>query len=94
MVFPTRLAAEKYGTLTNSAGRVQRVRPAVEPSWEAHSEGDVLTALGVALGLAGFDSHFDARQISSALAAQIPAFAACSWDEVGESGASLEENPA
>jgi NADH-quinone oxidoreductase subunit G len=94
VTFPTRLAAEKWGTLTNSAGRVQRVRPAVEPGWDARSEGEVLSALGAALGLEGFEGSYDARQVSIGLAAQVPAFAGCCWDEVGDGGAPLAEHPA
>jgi NADH-quinone oxidoreductase subunit G len=94
VAFPTRLPAEKYGTLTNSAGRVQRVQPAIEPRWDARSEGEVLFALGAALGLEGFEGRYDAREISSALASQVPAFGGCSWDEVGPGGAPLAENPA
>jgi NADH dehydrogenase/NADH:ubiquinone oxidoreductase subunit G len=44
VVFPVRVAAEKHGTLTNFAGLVQAVRPAVEPSWEALADGEVLRA--------------------------------------------------
>ena len=53
VLFPTRVAAEKHGTLTNHAGRVQTVEPAVEPAFDARSEGEVLAALGAALGLPG-----------------------------------------
>jgi hypothetical protein len=68
VLFPTRVAAEKHGTLTNHAGRVQRVEPAVEPAFDARSEGEVLAAIGHALGLPGFDGHFDAHEASKALA--------------------------
>jgi NADH-quinone oxidoreductase subunit G len=54
VLIPTRVAAEKRGTLTNHAGRVQPVEPAVEPGWEVFGEGDVLARLGAALGLSGF----------------------------------------
>ena len=54
VVFPARHPAERAGTLTNHAGLVQRVEPAVEPPFEAYCEGEVLAALGAALGLPGF----------------------------------------
>jgi NADH-quinone oxidoreductase subunit G len=59
VVLPVRVAAEKHGTLTNAAGLVQRVVPAVEPPFEAWSEGDVLWRLGRLLGLPGFEGAFD-----------------------------------
>jgi NADH-quinone oxidoreductase subunit G len=54
VVVPVRVAAEKHGTLTNVAGLAQRVVPAVEPPFEAWSEGEVLERLGELLGLPGF----------------------------------------
>jgi NADH-quinone oxidoreductase subunit G len=89
VMLPTRVAAEKRGTLTNAAGRVQRVQPAVEPGFEAYAEGEALAMLGAALGLAGFEGAWDARAISKALSASVPAFAGCDWDGVGESGLAL-----
>jgi len=54
VVFPARHPAERAGTLTNHAGLAQRVEPAVEPAFEAYCEGEILAALGAALGLTGF----------------------------------------
>jgi NADH-quinone oxidoreductase subunit G len=68
VLFPTRVAAEKHGTLTNYAGLVQRVEPAVEPTFDARSEGEVLAALGAALGLPGFDAAISAHEVSQTLA--------------------------
>jgi NADH-quinone oxidoreductase subunit G len=89
VLFPTRVAAEKHGTLTNHAGRVQKVEPAVEPAFDARSEGEVLAALGKALGLPGFDGRFDPHEASKALAQSVPAFANASLDAVGPGGAPL-----
>ena len=75
VVLPTRVPAEKHGTLTNHAGRVQRVRPALEPAWDAWSEGELISKLGLELGLAGFDGRFDAREVARALAASHPELA-------------------
>jgi len=86
VMLPTRVAAEKRGTLTNHAGRVQRVWPAVEPSWEAYSDGEVIARLGRALGLEGFDGRFDVRRISAALATSVSAFAEIDLDSVGDGG--------
>ncbi len=45
VVLPVRHAAEKDGSFTNFAGRVQRFSAAVEPAWEALSEGEVFARL-------------------------------------------------
>ena len=55
VVLPARHAAEKHGTLTNVAGLVQAVQPAVEPVFEARAEGEALWRLGQLLGLRGFE---------------------------------------
>ncbi len=89
VVLPARHAAEKHGTLTNAAGRVQRVRPAVEPGFEAYSEGEIAHRIGAALGLAGFEGAWDPRAVSHALAAAVPAFAGCELDAVGPGGRPL-----
>jgi NADH-quinone oxidoreductase subunit G len=89
VLIPTRVACEKLGTLTNHAGRVQRVVPAVEPAWQAWSEGEVLARLGAALGLAGFDGRYDPRDVSAALARSVPAFAEASLGAVGSAGRPL-----
>jgi NADH-quinone oxidoreductase subunit G len=89
VLFPTRVAAEKHGTLTNFAGRVQRVRPAVEPSWIALSEGEIVARLGAALGLDGFDGRFDVREAGVALSAAVPAFDGIDLETVGDAGLPL-----
>jgi len=89
VLLPSRVAAEKWGTLTNHAGRVQRVQPAVEPAWEAFAEGELLARLGAALGLPGFGARYDAREVSRELAAAVPAFAGVDLDSVGDAGLSL-----
>ena len=45
VVLPVRHAAEKQGTFTNHAGRVQRFEAALEPAWEALAEGEVFARL-------------------------------------------------
>jgi NADH-quinone oxidoreductase subunit G len=89
VLFPVRHAAEKHGTLTSCDGRVQRVRPAVEPAWETASEGELLWRLGAALGLAGFEGAYDVRAVSKGLSQAIPAFAGIHLDSVGDEGLPL-----
>jgi len=87
VLFPVRHAAEKLGTLTNSAGRVQRVQPLVEPTWAAWSDGDVIARLGAALELPGFEAAaYDAREVSREISRRIPAFAGIDVDSVGPTG--------
>jgi NADH-quinone oxidoreductase subunit G len=89
VLLPVRHAAEKHGTLTNHAGRVQRVRPALEPAWEAWSDGEVLARLGALLGLDGFDGSYDVREASKALSQAVPDFEGVHLDAVGDQGRAL-----
>jgi predicted molibdopterin-dependent oxidoreductase YjgC len=91
VLLPARVAAEKYATFTNHAGRVQRVAPALEPSFEAHPEGALLARLGAAMGLEGMTADWHAREVSRTLAATLPAFAGCDWEGVGAQGRALAE---
>ena len=94
VMFPVRHAAEKHGTLVNADHRVQRVAPAVEPAWEAYSDGEVLAKLGAALGLEGFDGSYDVREVGRDLAAANPVFAGIDLDTVGDGGRSLADRSA
>jgi NADH-quinone oxidoreductase subunit G len=76
VVLPVRVAAEKDGHLTNHAGLVQRVVPAVEPAFEAYADGEVLSRLGAALGVPGFEEKWDPRAAQRDLAARHPALQA------------------
>ncbi len=86
VMLPVRHAAEKHGTFTSHGGCVQSVRPAVEPAWEAYSDGEVLARLGAALGLDGFDGRYDVRAVSRALGDANAAFAGIHLDSVGDQG--------
>jgi NADH-quinone oxidoreductase subunit G len=88
-ILPTRHAAERDGTLTNHAGRVQRVFAAVEPAFEALTEGDALFRLAQQLELRGFDGAYDVRATAKALSQALPAFAGIDLDTVGEYGRTL-----
>jgi len=90
VTIPVRHAAEKQGTFTNHARRVQRVLPAVEPAWEAWSDGEVLAQLGAALGLAGFDASWDVVAASKALEQVQPAFSGVHLQSVGDEGLALD----
>jgi predicted molibdopterin-dependent oxidoreductase YjgC len=55
VLLPGRTIAEKAGTVTNTEGRVQRVRPAVQPRFAFPSDlrmlGDLAAAMGAELGV-------------------------------------------
>jgi predicted molibdopterin-dependent oxidoreductase YjgC len=93
-MLPVRHIAEKHGTFVNAGHRVQRVVPAVEPAWEAYSDGEVLSKLGAALGLEGFDGSYDVRRVGRDLAAANPAFAGIDLDTVGDAGRTLADRSA
>jgi predicted molibdopterin-dependent oxidoreductase YjgC len=94
VMLPVRHVAERHGTLVNVDRRVQRVAPAVDPAWEAYSDGEVLSKLGAALGLEGFDGSYDVRAVGRELAAANPAFAGIDLDTVGDGGRSLADRSA
>jgi NADH-quinone oxidoreductase subunit G len=93
VLFPTRHAAERRGTYTNVAGRVQRTTPAVEPAFEAYLEGDVLDRLGAALGLEGFGGGFDPSRASREISQTVSAFRGVDLGSVGDGGLLLAGAP-
>ena len=50
-----------------------------------------MARLGAAIGLEGFGGPYDAREISKALGAALPAFSGRDWDAVGDAGLPLQE---
>jgi predicted molibdopterin-dependent oxidoreductase YjgC len=91
VLVPVRHAAEKHATLTNHAGRVQRVQPAVEPAFEAWSDGEVIEKLGALLGLDGFEGAYEVRAASKALSEALPAFAGVHLGTLGDQGRALAD---
>jgi NADH-quinone oxidoreductase subunit G len=91
VLLPVRHAAEKHATLTNHAGRVQRVQPAVEPAWDAWTDGEVIAKLGALLGLDGFTDAYDVHVASKALCEALPAFAGAQLDSLGDQGRPLAD---
>jgi len=91
VALPVRHVAERDGTLTNVAGRVQRVMPAVEPGWEAWSAGEVVARLGAALGLAEFEGDWSADAVSRRLSESVGDFAGVHLGSVGDGGRLLAD---
>ncbi len=86
VVVPTRHPAEKHGTLVNHAGRIQRVVPAVEPRFEALTDGEALWRVGAAMGLEGFGEPWSLDRVRAELAASSTAFAGVDLSSVGPAG--------
>ena len=86
---PAAHCAEKEGTFTNHAKRVQRFRPIVAPTFEAWPEGDVLHQIAVELGLEGFEARYSVRGVSKRLAESVPAFAEVDLDGLPDEGREL-----
>jgi NADH-quinone oxidoreductase subunit F len=90
VVLPARYFAEKEGTFTNHARRVQRLRPIVEPPFEAWSEGEVLQRIATAAGLEGWSEPWDVREVSRRLAATVADFAGTNLDTLDDQGRELQ----
>jgi NADH-quinone oxidoreductase subunit G len=74
VLIPGHAFLEKQGSVTNTEGRVQSIRPALPPATAAPTETRVLAMLAAALGAAGWPA--DPVSVHREIAAQVPAFAA------------------
>lgn len=77
--------AEKNGTFTNHAGRVQRIHRALDPGSQP-TDGEVFLQLGRRLGMELAPGMFEPRRIFGEIARQVPAYAALNWDTLGNQG--------
>ncbi len=89
VVLPGLTFAEKDGTFTNFAGRVQRIHRALDPGTQP-SDGEIFVQLGRRLGMEVVPGLFEPRAIFAAITRQVPAYGALSWDRLGALGASVE----
>jgi predicted molibdopterin-dependent oxidoreductase YjgC len=89
IVFPTTTFAEKDGSFTNHAGRVQRIFKAIEtpPGWL--SDGEVFTRLLNAID--GGERRFDPEAMWEPIRHAHPRFAGISLEALGASGTMLDE---
>ncbi len=90
VVLPGLTFAEKDGTFTNHAGRVQRIRRALDPG-EQPSDGEILLALGRRLGMEMPPGSFEPAAVFREIARTVPRYAALSWDTLGAAGAPTAE---
>jgi predicted molibdopterin-dependent oxidoreductase YjgC len=84
VVLPALSFYEKDGTFTNFKGRVQRLRPALEPFGEAIPLAEILGRLSNRLGLAAMDGS--PGEIWSAVASSVPAYGAMTYESIGDLG--------
>jgi predicted molibdopterin-dependent oxidoreductase YjgC len=87
VLLPLASFAETDGTFVNRKGRVQRVRPAVEPPGVARPGWQVIGELAALAGGSGVAA--DAGAVFADLAASVPAFHSLSYEAIGLSGKAL-----
>jgi NADH-quinone oxidoreductase subunit G len=75
VLIPGHTIVEKFGSVTNLEGRVQRVRPALPPATQTLTETRVLTALAAELGATDWVNG-DPMSVNRALREVVPAYAA------------------
>ncbi len=86
-VLPSTTFAERDGTFTSHAGRVQRFCQAVAPLGDSKPDWLIFKSLAKALGHAM--PYFEAEDVFAALADEEAAFAGLDYGSIGESGAQL-----
>ncbi len=94
-LLPAAVFAEKEGTWTNFAGRVQKIERAFPPMGEALSDWEIILRLAQAMGI--YFTYRQAEDIFREIARQVPAFSGMSYKQLGEKGkmlAGLEERVA
>lgn len=84
IVLPAASYAEKGGTFTNYAGRVQRIRPAFDPLGESAPDWKVLHRLAQRLGHEF--AYLNEEAIFNELAQNIPAFNGMTYAGIGSTG--------
>lgn len=83
VLIPGWVWAEKDGSFTNHAGRVQRIRRAIEPPPGLVVDGEVFARIGAALGAA---DPFEARKEFDLLAQTVPKYAGMTLARLGSQG--------
>jgi NADH-quinone oxidoreductase subunit G len=91
VVLPGLVWAEKDGTFTNHAGRVQRIRQAMEPQADLLPEGALFVRLGALVARGAAPGAYDASATLREIAQAVPAFAGVGFDTLGSAGLALQE---
>ncbi len=87
VIFPTTTFAEKDGTFTNHAGRVQRIRKALETPAGWLNDGEIFTALLNAIDARG--ASFALDRVWGEMARDGNVFSALDFNEIGPRGMQL-----
>lgn len=87
VVLPGAAFAEKEGTFTNFAGRVQQIRPAFDPPGDARADWEVLRDVANALD-GGFE-YASIQEVMGGLAERVRAFEGIDTGAVGAQGCAL-----
>ncbi|MGD0075706.1 MAG: molybdopterin-dependent oxidoreductase [Candidatus Binataceae bacterium] len=87
VILPGSTFAEKDGTFTNYAGRVQRIAKAITPPAGWLSDGEIFTRL--MNGAAATQERFDLAAIWQSIASERAPFNQLSFDRIGETGEPL-----
>ena len=90
VVIPGLTFAEKLGTFTNHAGRVQRIHRALDPG-EQPTDGELFLALGRHLGMEIPPGPFDPAAVFGEITRTVPRYAALAWGTIGALGAVTAE---
>ena len=91
IVLPALTFAEKTGTFTNHAGRVQQLHQAVAPPDGQPSDGDIFSRLMNYLGEAHWT--FDPGTVLEEIGAAVPAYAGITFGRVGPLGWMVADAP-
>ncbi len=93
VVLPGVTFAEKYGTMVNVCGRIQRLNKAIEPLGEARSDWDIMRELTQALGCdcPRVIACPSPMIILEEIAAEIDAFNGLTWGSIGNEGKVITE---
>jgi predicted molibdopterin-dependent oxidoreductase YjgC len=90
VIFPTTTFAEKEGTFTNHAGRVQRIRKVLEPPAGWLTDGEIFTE--ILNHLQSRQEHFDLPGIWESMARNGTPFGQLTFDRIDPNGALLENS--
>jgi NADH-quinone oxidoreductase subunit G len=90
VVLPGLTFAEKDGTFTNVAGRVQRLHRALDPGNQP-SDGEIFLQMGRRLGMEIAPGLFEPRRIFGEIGRQVQTYRSLAWDTLGNQGAPTAE---
>ncbi len=91
ILLPAASWAEKDGTFTNFAERVQMIRKAVAPLGDALPEWMIVKRLGRELGVPA--PYLETQDVFASIAREIPTFKGLTYELIGEHGFKLGDDP-